>query len=60
MCADGWRVSPKLLKLFSNLFTVAVHYTHQHVLCIASIADCIHVCTPVAHQNIYTISCCYC
>ena len=31
------------LNTFSNLFIVAEHYTHQHMLCIVAIIDCIHV-----------------
>ena len=33
--------SLRQLNIFSNLFIVVVHYTHQHMLCIVAIVDCI-------------------
>ena len=48
--------SPRHLNTFSNLFIVAVHYTHQHMLCIVAIVDCTHL-YHVVHYTL--INTCY-
>ena len=41
--------SPRHLNTLTNLFIVAVQYTHQHKLCIVAIIDCTHIgsATPI-------------
>ena len=47
--------SPRHLNTFSNLFIVAVHYTHiQYMLYIAAIVDCTHVHHVVHYTHINT------
>ena len=34
--------SPRYINTFSNLFIVAVHYTHHYMLCVVAIGGCTH------------------
>ena len=48
-CEQRGGESPRHLTL-SNVSIVAVHYTHQHVLCIDATVDCSCIpCCPLRH-----------
>ena len=56
--------SPRHLNTFSNLFIVAVHYTHQYMLCIVAVHYTytnthyvLLLCTT--HTSIHALYCCY-